>query len=114
MSLQPEGWLKKFQKTKPLVATANGQIVGFAEFEKNGHIDCFYCHHDGIGKGVGSALLKAIHEKAVEYVVEKIFAEVSITEKPFFERNGFKITREQEVERKGIKLVNFQMEKRMK
>ena len=113
-SLQPEGWLKKFQRTKPFVATANGQVVGFAEFERDGHIDCFYCHHDWIGKGVGSALLKVINEKAVEYNVDKIFAEVSITAKPFFERNGFEVTREQEVEVKGIKLVNFQMEKRLK
>ncbi|MGA8165581.1 MAG: aminoglycoside adenylyltransferase family protein [Waddliaceae bacterium] len=110
-SLQPEGWLKKFQRTKPFVATANGQVVGFVEFERNGHIDCFYCHHDWIGKGVGSALLKVINEKALEYNLDKIFAEVSITAKPFFERNGFKVIREQEVERKGIKLINFQMEK---
>ncbi len=112
-SLLPEGWLKKFQRTKPFVATANGKVVGFAEFERNGHIDCFYCHHDWIGKGVGLALLKVINKKAVEYKLDKIFAEVSITAKSFFEKNGFKVKREQEVERKGVKLVNFQMEKRI-
>ncbi len=31
-------------------------IVGFAEFEPNGHIDCFYCHHEWIGYGIGHAL----------------------------------------------------------
>ena len=36
------------------------QIVGFAEFEPNGHIDCFYCHHEWIGKGIISALMKEI------------------------------------------------------
>ncbi|MCB1113089.1 MAG: GNAT family N-acetyltransferase [Chlamydiales bacterium] len=112
-SLQPQGWLKKFQRTNPFVATANGQIVGFAEFEPNGHIDCFYCHHEWVGKGVGSALLNAMNEKALEFGVDKIFAEVSITAKPFFEKNGFKVIRKQEVEREGLKRVNFQMEKRI-
>ena len=112
-SLQPQGWLKKFQRTNPFVATANEQIVGFAEFEPNGHIDCFYCHYEWVGKGVGSALLNAINEKALEFGVDKIFAEVSITAKPFFEKNEFKVIRKQEVEREGLKLVNFQMEKRI-
>lgn len=110
-SLQPERWLDRFQRTKPFVATVNEKVVGFAEFERNGHIDCFYCHHDWIGKGVGSALVKVINQKAVEYGLDKIFAEVSITARPFFEGKGFKVILEQEVGRKGIKLVNFQMEK---
>lgn len=45
-SLETEGWAKKFPKTKPIIATVGDEIVGFAEFEPNGHIDCFYCHHD--------------------------------------------------------------------
>ena len=59
-SLETEGWAKKFPRTKPIVATVGDEIVGFAEFEPNGHIDCFYCHHEWIGKGVGSALMKEI------------------------------------------------------
>lgn len=110
-SLQPEEWLKKFQRTKPFVATANGQIVGFAEFEPNGHIDCFYCHHEWTGKGVGSVLLNAINEKALELGVDKIFAEVSITAKLFFEKNGFKVVEEQIVMLKGVGLTNYKMEK---
>ncbi len=39
-SLETEGWAKKFPRTKPIVATVGDEIVGFAEFEPNGHIDC--------------------------------------------------------------------------
>ena len=35
-----------------IIAIINNQIVGFAEFEANGHIDCFYCHPDFQGKGL--------------------------------------------------------------
>lgn len=110
-SLDPEGWMKKFDRTKPLVATSNSEIVGFAEFEPDGHIDCFYCHHDWIGKGVGAVLMKEIFAKAMKKNISRIFAEVSITAKPFFEKHGFEIILEQEVEKEGVKLVNFKMEK---
>lgn len=110
-SLNIETWSKKFEKTKPLVAVANETIVGFAEFEPNGHIDCFYCHHEWIGLGVGSALMKAIDKIAKEQNLLKIFVEVSITARPFFEKQGFKVVKEQQVSLKGIKLTNFVMEK---
>lgn len=108
-----EYWLKKFEKTNPLVAISNGTIVGFAEFEPNGHIDCFYCHHEWVGLGVGTALMNAIHEIARDQKINKIFVEVSITALPFFEKHGFKILEEQTVFIKDIGLVNFKMEKEL-
>lgn len=110
-SLNPNRWIKKFEKTKPFVAIADEMIVGFAEFEPDGQIDCFYCHHDWIGRGVGSALMKTIYEKAADWKIQRIFAEVSITAKPFFEKQGFAVTEEQIVIRQGIQLVNYKMEK---
>jgi len=87
------------------------EIVGFAEFEPNGHIDCFYCHHEWIGKGVGSALMKEILQKAKSSHIHLIFTELSITAKPFFEKWGFRIITQQTVVRKEIKLTNFKMER---
>ena len=111
VSLEGENWLKKFEKTSPLVAVSEDTIVGFAEFESNGHIDCFYCHHEWIGLGVGAALMHAIHEIALDQSIPKIFVEVSITALPFFEKHGFKILEKQTVFIKDIGLTNFKMEK---
>jgi len=111
LSLEGERWKKKFERTKPFVATVGDQIVGFAEFEDDGHIDCFYCHHDWIGKGVGKALMNAIVKKANEKGIRRIFAEVSITAKPFFEKQGFRIVLEQKVIKNGVALTNYKMEK---
>ena len=86
-------------------------IVGFAEFELDGHIDCFYCHHQWIGSGIGSALMNAIYERANQKKILRIFAEVSITARPFFEKQGFIITKEQTVVIKGVQLTNYKMEK---
>lgn len=106
-----EGWAKKFARTKPIVALIGDKIVGFAELEPNGHIDCFYCHHEWIGKGVGSALMKEILIRAQKSHINRLFAEVSITAKPFFEKNNFIVVAEQVDYKKGIGLVNYKMER---
>lgn len=105
------GWQKKLAMVRPFVAVINDIIVGFAEFEPNGHIDCFYVHHEFQGKGVGSALMVAIVDKAQKEDIVRIFAEVSITARPFFEAKGFQLVKEQQVTIRGVKLTNFVMEK---
>lgn len=113
-SLETERWATKFLKTKPIVAVAEGKIVGFAEFEPDGHIDCFYVHHEWIGKGVGAALMSEIFARAQSQNIDRIFVEASITAKPFFEKQGFVILSEQTVVIKDIKLTNYKMEKRLR
>jgi putative acetyltransferase len=112
-SLKIENWAQKFLKTQPIIAVVREQIVGFVEFESNGHIDCFYVHHDWIGKGVGKALMQEIFFRARSQNIQRIFAEVSITAKPFFEKQGFSLLSEQTVVIKGIGLTNYKMEKRV-
>jgi putative acetyltransferase len=110
-SLETGAWIKKWQKTPPIVAMIKEEIVGFAEFEDNGHIDCFYCHHEFQGVGVGTVLINAIENKARKNNIPKIFAEVSLTAKPFFEAKGFNIVKKQIVNLRGVALTNFVMEK---
>ena len=81
-----EIWGKRFNKSKPIVAVVDGKIVGFTEFKRDGYIDCFYCHHEWIGKGVGSALMEEIFLRAKKNKIKRIFVDVSITAKPFFEK----------------------------
>ncbi len=44
----------------------------------------------------------------------EIHTEASITAKPFFEHRGYKIVCSQTVERNGVKLTNFKMQKKIK
>lgn len=106
-----EGWQKKWLNLPPIVAVSGNTIVGFAEFEPNGHIDCFYVHHEFQGKGVGSALMTKIEAAAITNKVHRIYSEVSITAKPFFERKGFQVVKQQKVNIRGCELTNFIMEK---
>lgn len=93
------------------MAVIGEEILGFGELEASGHIDCFYCHRDHQGVGVGTALLAAIVAAAACLGVPKLFAEVSITARPFFERRGFRVVRELQTEVRGVTLVNYLMER---
>lgn len=53
----------------------------------------------------------AICDKLEQTVQGKVVTHASITAKPFFEKRGYRIIKEQQVERKGIFLTNFVMEK---
>ena len=110
-SLELEGWEKKWSEKAPIVALIGNKVVGFAEFELNGHIDCFYVHHEFQGEGVGSALMAAIETDAKEKNITRIYAEVSITARQFFEGRGFHVINKQNVVIRGVELINFVMEK---
>ncbi|HIF9223059.1 TPA: hypothetical protein ACX6QE_000791 [Photobacterium damselae] len=48
---------------------------------------------------------------AQELGLQKLYSEVSITARPFFEQYGFKIVTAQKVAQRGIVLDNFLMQK---
>lgn len=109
-SLELTGWKKKWETIMPLVALMDNKIVGFTECEPNGHIDCFYVHHEYQGLGIGTSLMNEVFNMANDLNLKRVFAEVSITAKPFFESKGFKVVKQQMVEIRGVKLTNFIME----
>lgn len=108
-SLETAGWQKKWKKLIPLVALIKNKIVGFTEFEPNGHIDCFYVHHHYQGQGIGTALMREIEKKAKDLKLSSIYAEVSLTARSFFELKGFEVIKKQTINRRGVELVNFIM-----
>lgn len=89
-----------------LIAEISGLIVGFGSVDKSGCLDLLYVHKDYQNQGVGAALCNEL-EKG--FSVIKTFA--SVTAKPFFESRGYVVVKEQEVERLGVKLKNFEMQK---
>jgi putative acetyltransferase len=64
-----------------------------------------------VGRGVGSRLLVAVEGEARKTGLERIHTEASITARPFFVRWGFRVVREQVVERRGVGMTNFVTEK---
>ncbi len=93
------------------VAVLRDLIVGFAELEPNGHIDCFYCHKNFQRQGIGKLLYQAIETKALELNLRSLFVEASITAKPFFQKLGFSLVKQQQVCCRGQIFINFRLEK---
>lgn len=72
-----------------------------------GYLDRLFVHADYQKKGIATAICNRL-EQAVQ---GKITTHASITAKPFFEKRSYKVVKEQQVERQGIYLINFCMEK---
>lgn len=104
-------WEEKCSSKFTLVAETDGIIAGFAELDDDGHIDCFYCHKDFQGKGVGRLLYQEIENEALDRNLSRLFVEASITAKPFFKRMGFSVIEKQKVKTRGAEFTNFRMEK---
>ena len=79
------------------MAAINDEVVGFVELESSGHIDCFYVHHKFKNKGIGTSLIKEVLKTPNHLHLKKVFAEVSITAKPFFEAKGFKVIKQRSI-----------------
>lgn len=84
-------------------------IVGFGDIDGTGYLDRLYVHKDRQGLGIATALCDRL-ERAVDAPV--ITTHASITARPFFEGRGYRVLREQRVERHGVRMTNFVMEKR--
>lgn len=100
-----EKWNQSLQEHFCLVAVEAGIIVGFGDIDKTGYFDHLFVHSDYQGKGIATAISNQL-ESAVQ---GNIVTHASITAKPFFEKRGYKVVKEQQVERQGIFLTNFVM-----
>lgn len=103
-----EKWNQSFEEHYSLVATDGEVIIGFGDINKAGYLDRLYVHSDYQGKGIATAICNQL-EQAVQ---GNIVTHASITARPFFEKRGYRVIKEQQVERQGIFLTNFVMEKK--
>lgn len=118
-NIDMEAWNVSFQEHVTLVAIAEEpgaagrekdaeQIIGFADMDSTGYLDRLYVHKDFQRCGIASALCDHLEQ---EVDAETITTHASITARPFFEKRGYKVVREQQVERKGVLLTNYVMKK---
>ncbi|CUP87855.1 GNAT family N-acetyltransferase [Clostridium baratii] len=104
-------WDKSLLEHYSIVIEDNNIIIGFGDLDINGYFDRLYVHKDYQGAYVATIIVKEIEKYAQENKIKVITTHSSITAKPFFEKQGYKVIKEQVVERKGQILKNFIMEK---
>ena len=103
-------WDRSFLRHHTLVARMDGEIVGFADLDGR-YLDRLYVHKEHQRQGVATALAQALEGQAAAQGQVRMTTHASITARPFFEKRGYRVIKEQQVERKGVLLTNFVMEK---
>ena len=103
-----EKWNSSLLEHHSIVAVADGKITGFGDIDETGYLDRLYVRADCQRRGIATAICDRLEEK----VSGNIITHASITACPFFEKRGYRVVKEQQVERQGILLTNYVMEKK--
>lgn len=101
-------WDASLAAHRTLVAEEDGVILGFADMTGDGYLDRLYVHRDHQGRGIATALCDSLEAGCG---VPCFTTHASLTARPFFEGRGYRVVRTQQVERRGVLLPNFVMEK---
>ena len=109
-----ESWASRFNNRFAYVACDGKVIVGFSDMTRDGHLDRLFVSADHQGQGIARLLVERLLDDAMSAGTSKITTEASITAKPFFERMGFEVVREQSVNCRGVCLTNFRMRRELK
>lgn len=100
-----EKWNLSLQEHYSIVAVENGIIVGFGDIDKTGYLDHLFVHADYQRKGIATAICDQLEQ----FIKKNITTHASITARPFFEKRGYNVKKEQQVERMGVFLTNYVM-----
>ena len=98
-------WDQSLREHYSIVAVENEMLVSFGDIDESGYLDHLFVHADYQGKGIGTMICNRL-EQAVS---GNIITHASITARPFFEKRGYRVVKEQQVERQGVFLTNFEM-----
>ena len=105
-----QDWEERFQNHITLVAEVEGRLAGFADLDPvQGYLDRLYVSSRFQRQGVASALCDALEQAAAG---RPIVTYASRTARPFFEQRGYRTVQARQVQRRGVSLENFLMEKR--
>lgn len=102
-------WSERLERKPTFVAEYQSLVAGFSDLEPAGHIDMLFVHSEYQGLGVARTLMNHILLKAREQKLSEVTTDASITAKPFFERSGFSVLREQNVQLHGQTFRNYRM-----
>ena len=100
-------------KTHYFIVAVNqlSQIVGFSSITPQGYLHSMFVHKDFQGKGIATMLLEEIERYAIRKGIIRITSEVSLTARPFFEKQGYVVNKEQKRQANKLSLTNFWMGK---
>jgi putative acetyltransferase len=110
-SVDRDDWAE-WRLTRPtFLALVDGQPAGFSDLEPDGHLDMMFVHPRFHRLGVATALVGHVEAEAKRLGLRRIYAEVSLTARPFFARQGFRHRADRIIVIDGLSFLTFDMEK---
>lgn len=106
-------WAAHMRNLRPFVVEIDKEIVGYADLQPDGYIDHFYVSGAYARQGVGTLLMKRIHEEARRLGLNELTSNVSKTAEPFFIRQGFEVVERKSPVLRGVVLQNAFMRKNL-
>ena len=103
-----EEWNASFLAHRTVVAEMGGRIAGFGDMDDSGYLDRLFVHKNCQHCGVATAICDALERSST---AAGFTTHASITARPFFEKRGYVVVKEQQVERRGVWLIDFVMRK---
>jgi putative acetyltransferase len=104
-------WTDKLTSQYFLVAELDNKIVGYCSLSNNDYLDLLYVHKDYQRQGIADQLFSEIEKEAIKKNGTVLHSDVSKTARPFFEKKGFQILKEQTNVRQGVEIINYKMAK---
>lgn len=104
-------WRQYMESLNPFVALEENEIVGYADIQKSGYIDHFYVSGYYPRRGIGTLLMRRLHEEALYLGVTNLTSDVSRTAQPFFARFGFEVVEYKSKAIRGVVVPNALMRK---
>ena len=107
-------WDSKLSNNYSVVVEKDNMIIGFGIADETGYFDLLYIHKDYQGIGAATLIADNIEEYIYHKGIKIITIAASITAKPFFEKRGYLVLQEQNVECRGQCFNNFKMQKKLR
>lgn len=104
-------WKDRLTTLAGFIAEEDGDPVGFMTIDRTGYVDLAFVLPSAAGKGVGGSLLNAVEHWAVANGATRLTSAASLVARSFFEKNGWTVLEEEEIDRQGVVLRRYQMQK---
>lgn len=102
-------WARRLRCQTFLLAEEDGTLLGFASLEGD-YLDLLYVHPRHAHRGIGTVLCDALERQCTG---QCITVHASLTARPFFAHRGYRTVEPHQVERRGVVLTNYLMEKEL-
>jgi putative acetyltransferase len=111
LSADPVRWRKRLAPLHIILAEIDGVLAGFASYTDAAYLDHLFTHPCFARRGVATGLYQYVEQALRVAGATKVTTLASLAGRPFFDRQGFKVDREENVECRGAYLRRFAMHK---